>query len=126
MPPLDPRDLPADLRSYADLLRDLAADREAVATPEARDALTVIAGGLDIRADHLDAAHNAALGAEAASRQAEAVRLALLRRQDAAHGVLRLMRRPAPMPVVPRPMAEVLPFRRGVGHEFGGAPSGAA
>ena len=35
MTSLDPRDTPADLRSYADLLRDLAADREAVRTPEA-------------------------------------------------------------------------------------------
>lgn len=86
MTSLDPRDTPADLRSYADLLRDLAADREAVRTPEAREALTVIAAGLDARAERLDAS----LGTEAEERQAEAVRLALLRRQDAAHGVLRL------------------------------------
>ena len=107
MTSLDPRDTPADLRSYADLLRDLAADREAVRTPEAREALTVIAAGLDARAERLDAS----LGTEAEERQAEAVRLALLRRQDAAHGVLRMMRRPAPVPVVPRPAAAVLPFR---------------
>ena len=108
----DSADTPADLRSYADLLRDLAADREAIVTPEARAALTVIANGLDGQADRLDAT----LGGEAEERQAEAVRLALLRRQDAARavGVLRLMTRPAPVPVVPRPAAQVIRFPRGV------------
>lgn len=108
----DPADVPADLRSFADLLRDLAADGEAVVTPEARDALTTIANGLDGLSDRLDAA----LGAEAEERQAEAVRLALLRRQDAARavGVLRLMARPAPAPVVPKPAAQVIRFPRGV------------
>lgn len=118
-----PHDLGPRLRAHAALLRDLRDDHLAVLPHDAIEALTLLAAASDRMAD----AHETALGVGVEARQAEAVRLALLGRhghpagrgesppgmpEDAAHGVPRLMQRPAPVPVVPRPAAEVLPFRR--------------
>ena len=129
-----PHDLGPRLRAHAALLRDLRDDHLAVLPHDAIEALTLLAAASDRMAD----AHETALGVGVEARQAEAVRLALLGRhghpgrgesppgmpEDAAHGVprlmQRLMQRPAPVPVVPRPRAfgsnahaaEVLPFRR--------------
>ena len=98
MPP-DPTDTGPRLRAHAALLRDVRDESLAVLRPDAIEALTLQAADLDRMAD----AHDARLGAAVEEGHAEAVRLALLRRQDAAHGVLRMMRRPAPVPVHPPP-----------------------
>lgn len=109
MPP-DPAATGPHLRAHAALLRDLRDKNLGVLRADAAESLTLVALSLDQLAD----VHDAGCGAAVEGRQAEAVRLALLRRQDAAHGVLRLMARPAPVPVVPRPAAEVIQFPRGV------------
>lgn len=113
MTPFDPADAGPCLRAHADALRHLCHHYRAALRPGTIEDVTLAALSLDTDADRLDAEHDATLGAADEGRQAEAVRLALLRRQDAAHGVLRLMQRPAPVPVVPRPAAEVIRFPGG-------------
>lgn len=110
MAPFDPADAGPCLRAHADALRHLCHHYRAALRPGTIEDVTLAALSLDTDADRLDAEHDATFGAADEERQAEAVRLALLRRQDAAHGVLRLMQRPAPV-LPPRPAAEVVPFR---------------
>lgn len=109
MPP-DPADTGPYLRARADALRDLCHDYRAVLRPGTIQDLTMAALSLDTDADRLDAAVGDAVHAQ----QADAVRLALMVRSDAlSGGVLRLMQRPAPLPVAPRPAAEVIQFPKG-------------
>lgn len=104
MTPFD-SDLGPRLRAHAALLRDVRDESLAVLRPDAIEALTMQSVDLDRIAD----THEARLGATVEEHQAEAVRLAVLRREDAAHSVLRLMQRPAPV-LPPGRAAKVLPF----------------
>lgn len=100
-------DLGPRLRAHAALLRDVRDESLAVLRPDAIEALTMQAADLDRIAD----VHEARLGGAVEEHQADAVRLALLRRSDASGDVSRFMaRRPAPA-LLPRPSAPVLPFR---------------